>query len=215
MKILLFFFLPIFFSSESKNLGVFGETFAIFEKDLLEQMLVKLRRMEVTGELEQEKAKIQNRVANEIFHPKSINDITHTQAIREYKFDPTITVTRDFSDHRGVVFAKKGERFNPLNKINMSKMLLFIDGDEQSHIKWVISKIKEFKNHYPEANKIILVKGSPLELQKQLNRDIYFDQYGILLKKLGIRHVPAIVFQKHGEKILTIIEDIINLEDEE
>ncbi|GHT93168.1 hypothetical protein FACS1894122_07980 [Alphaproteobacteria bacterium] len=53
---------------------------------------------------------------------------------------------------------------------------------------------------------MILVKGSPLELQKRLHRDIYFDQQGILTSKFGIKHVPAIVFQKADEKFLTILE---------
>ena len=44
--------------------------------------------------------------------------------------------------------------------------------------------------------KIILVKGSPLKLQRKEKIWIYFDQGGILTSKLGITQVPALVVQE-------------------
>ena len=182
-------------------LGVFGETFEISENDLLEHIFSKLRELEKTGRLEAEKEKITNRAKEVVLHPKSVAGITHTRIAREYKFDPRITVTRDLADHRGQIFAKKGDQFNPLDKISMSKPLLFIDGDDADQIQWATSKINQ-----NNLSKVILVKGSPLDLSKQLNRDVYFDQHGTLTTKLGIQQVPAIVFQKPDEKVLTITE---------
>jgi conjugal transfer pilus assembly protein TraW len=198
----IFLFL-VFFTAESKDLGIFGETFQILEKDLLEEIMLKLKKMERTGKLEAEKEKVERRVKEMILHPYPIADIAHTQSRKEYTFDPTIAVTRDLSDHRGRIFAHRGMRFNPLDKINMSKPLLFIDGDDVTHVKWAISKINE-----NNLGKIILVKGSPSDLQKQLRREVYFDQQGLITAKLGIRHVPAIVFQKTGKKVLTVIEEV-------
>lgn len=189
--------------NESRLCSVFGETFEIAEKDLLEHILLKLRKMEATGELEKERQLVERRGKEMILHPKFIAGITRTQKIREYKFNPVITLTRNLADHKGKVFAHKGEQFNPLDKIKLSKPLLFIDGDDEKQINWALSS-------GGEHGKIVLVKGSPLDLQKRLARDIYFDQCGSLTTKLGIKHVPAIVFQKTGEKMLTIIEDIAN-----
>jgi conjugal transfer pilus assembly protein TraW len=183
---------------------VFGETFEIAEADLLEQMLSKLMELERSGRLDAEKEKIERRVKKMILHPQAIAGISHTQTMRKYKFDPTITVTRDLSDHNGNVFARKGDKFNPLDRISMTKPLLFIDGDDEKHEKWAISKI----NEHPWA-KVVLVNGSPMDLQKRLNRDVYFDQHGVLTTKLGIKHVPAIVFQDLGKKTLTIIEEVV------
>jgi conjugal transfer pilus assembly protein TraW len=39
------------------------------------------------------------------------------------------------------------------------------------------------------------VKGAPLELNEQHDRWFYFDQAGVLTKKLGIKQVPSIVTQ--------------------
>jgi len=46
------------------------------------------------------------------------------------------------------------------------------------------------------AAKIILINGSPLELQKKYKLWVYFDQSGILTTKFGIKHVPATVSQE-------------------
>jgi conjugal transfer pilus assembly protein TraW len=213
-KLIVFSIMLIIVSSimlvEAKDLGVFGELFEIAEENLLEQIQSKLLQLEKTGYWETAKKKIQRKVKEMILHPQAINGITHTKKTRIFSFDPAITVSRDLRDHRGHVFAKKGERFNPLEKINFSKSLLFIDGGDEDHINWAISKIKDYQTVGHDRAKIILVKGSPLELQKRLHRDIYFDQQGILTSKFGIKHVPAVVFQKADEKFLTITEERVS-----
>lgn len=189
----------------AEDLGVFGEIFEIQEMDLLEQILFKLRALQENGQLEREKEKVVRRVRDMISHPMKVEGIKHAQKTREYKFDPTITVTRDLYNHRKLIFANKGEKFNPLDKLSLTKPLLFIDGEEEKQIQWALRKV--------EANgrsKIILINGYPLKLQERLQRDIFFDQQGVLTKKLGIRNVPAIVFQKAGEKVLTVIEETVN-----
>ena len=215
LAFLFLFHLFLLCPASSWDLGVFGETFEISEKDLLEHIFSKLRELQESGKLEAEQKKVTERVKEMILHPQPIAGITHTETRREYKFDPTITVTRDLSDHRGEIFVKKGERFNPLDRINMTKPLLFIDGDDEKHIKWAFAKLEDESINGHKYGKVILVKGSPLELQKRLDRDVYFDQHGILTTKLGIKNVPAIVFQKQGEKVLTITEEIPHTEEKE
>ena len=187
---------------EAEDLGIFGETFEIQEKDLLEQILFKLRTLQESGQFEREKEKVVRRVKDMILHPTKVEGIDHSQKTREYKFDPTITVKRDLYNHRKLIFAKKGEKFNPLDRLSLTKSLLFIDGEEEKQIQWALRKVEA-----NERSKIILINGYPFNLQEKLRRDIFFDQHGILIKKLGIQHVPAIVFQKAGEKVLTIIEE--------
>lgn len=204
MKVFSIFLFFFFSSLSAKDLGVFGETFEITETDLLEHIMSKLIKLQQNGILEQEKARIESRIKERVLHPKAVIGITNTKVRREFKFDPTITLTRDLSDHKGRTFAKKGQKFNPLEQMLWSKTMLFIDGEKQAQIDWAITKIKSKE----ELSKLILVKGAPMELGERLKIDVYFDQYGFLTKKLGIRHVPAIVFQKKGEKKLTIVEEL-------
>ena len=58
--------------------------------------------------------------------------------------------------------------------------------------------------------KIILIAGSPLKLSEELGIPIYFDQYGLITKKLRIKQVPAMVFQETGNKVLTIREEVVD-----
>ncbi|CAO4845747.1 MAG: hypothetical protein FADNKDHG_01390 [Holosporales bacterium] len=39
---------------------------------------------------------------------------------------------------------------------------------------------------------IVLVNGSPFDLQESLKADIFFDQGGYLCSKYNIQHVPAL-----------------------
>jgi len=215
MKKIIFLFLLISFFMDSsvtlaKDLGVFGETFEIKEKDLLDHIRIRLFQMQKDGSLEAENRKIKEKILANVKTPKPIASIKHTEVERTFEYDPTIELTQDLADHKGRVFAKKGDRFNPLDKITLSKPLLFIDGDDEKHVKWAIAKING-NNPGGDARlcRIILIKGSPLDLQEQLKRDIYFDQHGILTNKLGIKHVPAIVLQEKGKKVLTITEEAI------
>jgi hypothetical protein len=41
-----------------------------------------------------------------------------------------------------------------------------------------------------------LVKGAPLQMMKDLGIPIFFDQFGKITHKLGIKQVPAIVTQE-------------------
>ena len=208
MKILVLFLVLVTFFVEAKDLGVFGETFKIIEKDLLEHIKIRLVQMQQDGSLEIESNKIKEKILVNVRTPQAVENIKHTETERTFEYDPTVELTRDLTDHKGNVFAKKGDRFNPLDMVSLSKPLLFIDGNENTHIKWANAKIN--KNN---LCRIILVKGSPLDLRssfapgKELGRDIFFDQHGTLTTKLGIKNVPAIVFQKEGEKVLTVREE--------
>jgi conjugal transfer pilus assembly protein TraW len=192
-------FVPI----SAEDLGVYGETFAIKELDLRDFIRARLLKLEGEGFLEKANEEIRRKAIERIKTPPHLEHIKHTEIARTFEFDPTIEITRDLADHNGRVFAKKGDRFNPLDKINMTKPLLFIDGEADNHIKWVISKLRDNK-----AAKVILVKGSPIELQKKLNRVIYFDQHGFITLKLGIIQAPAMAFQDSGKTVLTIKEEM-------
>ena len=47
-------------------------------------------------------------------------------------------------------------------------------------------------------------------MQERLKRPIYFDQYGIITKRVGVKQVPARVWQEEGKKVLTVSEELAN-----
>ena len=174
-----------------------GELFPIHERDLVEVILQKLNKLQADGKLEEYNQQIQSKVKNGIERPNPVKDVVHTKTPRSYTFDPSITVEKDLKDHNGVVFHRKGETVNPLHYRTMTKPCLRIDGDESDHLTWGLRMLKK----YPKA-KIILVKGAPLQIWRELGIQVYFDQFGKIINKFGIKQVPAIISQKDNQLLI-------------
>lgn len=112
-----------------------------------------------------------------------------------------------------------------IRKLGMSldRRMIFIDAREDEQIQWLKEQLamyrsKSVKNkqeqkdqerklktqipeHTPIENRVILVGGRPFELQEELQQDyrdmvVYFDQGGVLTRKMEIKASPAIVTQE-------------------
>ncbi len=183
-----------------KDLGTFGELFPIEENNLIEVIQARLAKLQQAGTLDMHQRNIQQKIQKQVERPKAVEGITHTKEPRTFTFDPSITVMKDLKDHQGTVFYQKGQRVNPLETLALTKPLLFIDGDESSHLTWAFLMLKR----HPLA-KVILVKGAPLQIMRDLDIQVFFDQFGKITHKLGIKQVPAIVTQ---EGMLLKIEEM-------
>lgn len=70
--------------------------------------------------------------------------------------------------------------------------LLFFDARDPRQVQ----RARELIDTYQGRVKPILVGGSYLDLMKAWNRQVFYDQEGALVRKLGITAVPAIVSQE-------------------
>jgi conjugal transfer pilus assembly protein TraW len=204
------------------GLGVYGETFPVEENNLLEVIRAKLQDLSGSGKLEEHQKTILNKAKEQLNRPYPVKGLSRTRTPRSFPYDPSIVVPYDLKvsreavprdaasrgktprggDHQDQVFHRKGTRVNPLDTHRMNCPLLFVDGDDAEQVFWAIQQYKAAASlHKP---KIILVQGAPFNLSKKLNLPVYFDQFGVLVKKLGITQVPARVSQK--EKTLVIDE---------
>lgn len=184
------------------GLGVYGETFPIKEKNLLEVIRAKLQDLFRSGKLEAHQEAILRRAKEQLNRPYPVKGVSKTTTPKSFSYDPSITVPYDLKDHQGQVFHRQGTKVNPLDTHQLKYPLLFVDGDDSEQVFWAIQQYKAAEN--PHKPKIILVQGAPFDLSKKLDLPIYFDQSGVLVKKLGITQVPARVSQK--DKILVIDE---------
>lgn len=184
------------------DLGTYGETFPIQEKNLLEVIKAKLQRLFESGQLQTHQKAIAEKAKDQLNRPLPVKEFTKTTHTRSFTYDPSITVPYALIDHKGQVFHAKGTKVNPLDTHAFRYPFLFVDGDDSEQVAWAIRQHQQAGvSHKP---KIVLMQGAPLELSKQLNLPIYFDQAGVLINKLGIRQVPAKVSQK--EKVLIVDE---------
>lgn len=174
----------------AKDFGTQGVIFPIEEVDPIELIHSKLKGMEARGELEAHNKELQEKTRASVERPHPVEGMTRTTTARTFYFDPTYVVAEDLKDHTGTVFAAKGTKLNPLETVSLSYTLLFFDGDDVDQKEFAKAKLQT------GPIKLILTKGAPLALMEELKVPVYFDQAGVLTKKLGIKHVPVVVTQE-------------------
>jgi conjugal transfer pilus assembly protein TraW len=176
----------------SDDLGVIGKTYDITERDLIEVIQNKLKRMEKTGELAKFQNDYRNRVTDGIEHPKPIPGIQATDTANTHYYDPSMVTDKDIADATGTILYPRGTRINPLDYIGWNKYLLFVDGRDAKQLEFS----KKITAASDRPVKLVLVAGEPLELMRKWKMTIYFDQGGKLTKRFAITQVPAIVRQE-------------------
>lgn len=156
------------------DLGVHGHTYPIEEENFL-----------VFVQSQLEKVSSQDFKEFQIKLPKGIK-FPAAKKRRIFLYDPTIHAKKDILDRKGNIIVKKGTQYNPLQKYSLGENLLFLDGTDQSQIAWAKKTEGEW----------ILTNGNPFSLEEEEERPIFFDQFGALIRKLGIQSLPARVSQE-------------------
>lgn len=164
-----------------------GELFDISEEDMLDMLMRRLHQAKEDGKLEDIENKMKERVQQSALYPKSL-DLRACTRERIYYVDPSLTITEDIKDHEGKMIVAAGTKINPLDHMNLSKGLLFIDGTIEDQVDYAIRNQEKFH--------VLLTKGSPILLGEKHQQKFYFDQNGLSVKRYGIEHVPASLEQE-------------------
>lgn len=159
-----------------------GEIFPIIEENLAE--VIQRKRQENLFE----SGDTQKRVVEKIRSPNEVSFLQVAQQYRKIYFDPSFVVRETIKDNENHVIIPAGKRVNPLELIQLSSGLLFFDGTKENQVSWARQQNGEYK--------WILVKGSPLEIEKREKRPVYFDQGGLYSKKFGLKYIPARIVQE-------------------
>lgn len=189
---------PILFSSSllvptarSDDLGVIGPTYPIAEQHFLDMISRRLHAMQESGQLallrEQAIATSRRSVTN----PAPVAGLTPTTTPRSFWFDPTYVLEQNILDSAGRILFPAGTRTNPLSMTPLSKQLLFFDAREPRQVKLA----KKLIDRHGQRIKPVMVGGAYLPLMQRWKTRLYYDQRGSLVKRFGIRHVPALVSQ--------------------
>lgn len=173
--------------ASAKDFGVVGHSYEVSEENIISYIKKKLEDMDLSTL----QADMQAKVISTTKRPKPVANISKAREDRVDHFDPTYVLDRSIYDHNGFLMHPVGTKVNPLLKLPLSNALIFIDGDDQAQVSYALEKYKSLA----QKAKIILTNGAPVDLQKVHKIWIYFDQFGSLTTKLGIKRVPAIVTQ--------------------
>jgi conjugal transfer pilus assembly protein TraW len=177
--------------SLGSDLGVVGQTYEIAERDLIEVMKDKFRRMEKTGELAKVQDNYKKLVLDAVEKPKPVPGIKNTETAHTYFVDPTWTLDRNVVDEKGNLLFPSGTKVNPLDYAPLTQQLLFFDQRERLQVAFA----KRFIEQSSSRVKPILVGGEPLKLMRLWKREVFYDQGGVLSRKFLLKHSPAIVSQ--------------------
>lgn len=186
LKLVLFLTSLFLTPAPAKNLGTYGQVFKVAEESFLEVIQNRLKAMNEQGKIEKIQQDLQTKAAAKVKRPTPVEGVTKAISYMRRGFDPTFVVNQTIKDHRDNLIALAGTSYNPLDHKSFGDPLIFIDGDDEDQVQWAIS----------QNAKIILVNGSPLELEKVHKRSFYFDQGGVLTEKLAITDVPSRVSQE-------------------
>lgn len=185
---LLFSLAPI---AHAEELGVVGPTYDIAEPDLLEVIQSRLNQMEKSGELARKQAEYRDHVIGAVEKPKPVPGLKTTAAKRTYFIDPTWTLDRDIRGANGGLLFARGQKVNPLDHTSLREKLVFFDGRDRRQVSFA----KQLLWNQDRAVKPIMVAGEPLNLMRDWKRQVFYDQGGTLVRRLGIRQMPAVVTQ--------------------
>ena len=180
-----------------KDLGVRGATWPVAEPDLLAEIEARLVEMERSGELARLETQARDRARKKLEEPDPVPGIAPATEERSRLFDPAITVARDIRTPDGTLIAAAGTRVNPLERVALSRDLLFVDGRREAEIAWALA--------HGRPSKIVLLAGHPLDLMRRHRRPFFFDMGGRLAARLGLSLTPSLVAQAGTQLRITEI----------
>ncbi len=176
------------YAASAKDLGVRGATWAITEPDLLAEIEARLLEMQRSGALARFEAEARERARRTLEEPEPVAGIAAATRKRSRLFDPAITVERDIRTPDGTLVAAAGTRVNPLERMPLTRDLVFVDGRRAAEIAWALA--------HENPAKIVLLAGRPLDLMRKHGRPFFFDTGGTLAARFGIAASPSLVAQE-------------------
>ena len=192
----------------AKDFGNRGANYPVAEESILLSLQRKFAKLDLKKEEERMRSIAEERVRN----PIPVSGVIPAKETREFWHDPTYILTEDALLPCGRVLYKAGTRVNPLDYMYLDRRLFFIDGREEKQLEWLKDQLLPGSSSGAKKieNRIILVGGSPPEVQDKLGFEVYFDQGGELTTRFGIRGSPAVAEQ--AGKNLKIVEVAVDPE---
>ncbi len=185
----------------AKDLGVRGATWPVAEPDLLVEIEARLLAMQRSGDLARLEDEARTRARRSLEEPEPVPGIAPAREQRSRLFDPSLTVARDIRTPDGALIAAAGTRINPLERLPLTRALIFVDGRRAAETAWALARERESGR----PAKIVLLAGRPLDLMRRHRRPFFFDTGGRLAARFAIAATPTLVEQDGAMLRLTEI----------
>lgn len=187
-KILFFACLLGALNAFSEDLGTYGQTHPIKERDAIDAMKEAVAKKLANGGKEQMLKGAKERYLASLENVKLPSTITPVAKANTRLVDLSETIKEEITDEAGHVIVPKGMKINPLKVMPLTKKLFFIDARDEKQLAWT-------KATAAPNDKIIVMAGSIMKAGKSLDRRVYMDVPG-LHTRMKIQHVPSLVSQQ-------------------
>ena len=176
--------------SQAKDLGTWGDTWPVAEQSFLALIQTRLATMMNDGTLSALQHQFAQRVEAHALRPVPVAGLKADSREHVSWYDPTFIAEQDIADTQNHIFVHQGDRINPLDTVSLNLTLYFIDSDDKRQIAWMKAQKPPTPNY-----KIILVNGNVREASDSLASRVYFDQQGVISRRLQLTYIPARVVQ--------------------
>ena len=171
-------------SAQAKELGTFGMTYRIAERDALAE--IEERAKQVDWHKVLDKRKVEN-----FQGPPDRVRLPRAKRNRNFPVDMTYTTEIDVPDGKGGILYPKGYTFNPLDYVTYPKTLVVIDGADAEQVKWFAAS--EYDKRLDVT--LLLTEGSFGAVSKKISRPLFYADRKIV-ERLKLQAVPSVVRQK-------------------
>ena len=171
-------------SAQAKELGTFGMTYRIAERDALAE--IEDRAKQVDWHKVLDKRKVEN-----FQGPPDRVRLPRAKRNRSFPVDMTYTTEIDVPDGKGGILYPKGYTFNPLDYVTYPKTLVVIDGADPEQVKWFATS--EYDKRLDVM--LLLTEGNFGNVSKKISRPLFYADRKIV-ERLKLQAVPSVVRQK-------------------
>ena len=181
----LLFFVTLPAQAAVQNLGTFGRTYPIAERDAIQEIKDRAAAVDWNQVFSPEKTE----KAIKGYKPETIS-LPGVFENRKRLVDISYQLEMDIPDGKGGILYPRGYVFNPLAYVNFSKTLVIINGDDARQVDWFTGS-----GHAGKMETLLLITdGSYYDLAKKLNRPVFYATSRIV-QRLQLRAVPSVACQ--------------------
>ncbi|TYO96786.1 conjugal transfer pilus assembly protein TraW [Geothermobacter ehrlichii] len=167
-------------NGQAKDLGTFGRTYPIVERDALEETRERAGQVDWRA--------VMRRIRPEAYRPKGLKRLPRAGEDRTFLVDMTYTLPFDIPDGKGGVLYPRGYQFNPLDYVPFNQTLVVFNGDDADQVAW----LRESGLLEETGTVLILSGGSYVEMARDLARPVYYLNPQIV-DRFHLRAVPSVV----------------------
>lgn len=171
----------------ASDLGTFGKTYPIAEKNSIEEMKEAAKKVDWSKYFG--KGAIEKKLKE--YRPKDAVSLHRAPEKRARQVDMTYTLEFDIRDQNGTVVYPKGYSFNPLDYIAFRKTVVVINGKDPEQVAWF--KASKYAND--PLTVLLITEGVYYEVSEKVNQAVFFVTEKIA-NRLQLQFVPSVAFQK-------------------